>query len=63
MFIISLNRIYTRTGDSGTTGIHGGARVPKDDIRIEANGTLDELNCQIGIVRSMLRCPAPTGHL
>lgn len=49
-----MNRIYTRTGDSGTTGIHGGARVPKDDIRIEANGDLDELNCQIGVVRSLL---------
>ena len=47
-------RIYTRTGDRGTTGIHGGERVPKDDIRIEANGALDELNCQIGIVRSLL---------
>ena len=47
-------RIYTRTGDRGTTGIHGGDRVPKDDIRIEANGTLDELNCQIGIVRSAI---------
>ena len=49
-----MSRIYTRTGDKGTTGIHGGARVPKDDPRIEANGTLDELNCQIGIVRSIL---------
>lgn len=49
-----MNRIYTRTGDNGTTGIHGGARVPKDDIRIEANGALDELNCQIGVIRSML---------
>ena len=47
-------RIYTRTGDKGTTGIHGGERVPKDDIRIEANGTLDELNCHIGVVRSMI---------
>ena len=50
-----MKRIYTRTGDDGTTGIHGGERVPKDDIRIEANGTLDELNTQIGIVRSMLK--------
>jgi len=49
-----MERIYTRTGDAGTTGIHGGARVPKDDIRIEANGTLDELNCQIGVARSLL---------
>ena len=49
-----MNRIYTRTGDQGTTGIHGGTRVPKDDIRIEANGTLDELNCHLGIIRSML---------
>ena len=50
-----MKRIYTRTGDKGMTGIHGGTRVPKDDIRIEANGCLDELNCQIGIVRSLLR--------
>ena len=49
-----MNRIYTRTGDQGTTGIHGGKRVPKDDIRIEANGTLDELNCQLGTARAML---------
>jgi ATP:cob(I)alamin adenosyltransferase len=47
-------RIYTRTGDAGTTGIHGGARVPKDNIRIEANGDLDELNCHVGVIRSML---------
>ena len=45
-------RIYTRGGDKGKTGIHGGERVDKDDIRIEANGTLDELNAEIGIVRT-----------
>ena len=49
-----MKRVYTKTGDKGTTGIHGGMRVPKDDIRIEANGCLDELNAVIGIVRSML---------
>ena len=47
-----MKRIYTRTGDRGTTGIHGGERVEKDDIRIEANGTIDELNAVIGIIRS-----------
>lgn len=49
-----MKRIYTRTGDKGMTGIHGGSRIPKDDIRIEANGCLDELNAIIGVVRSML---------
>lgn len=47
-------RVYTKTGDKGTTSIHGGIRVPKDDIRIEANGCIDELNAQIGIIRSMV---------
>lgn len=49
-----MRRIYTRRGDKGMTGIHGGERVPKDDIRIEANGCVDELNTVIGIVRSLL---------
>lgn len=49
-----MKRVYTRTGDKGTTGIHGGQRVEKDDIRIEANGCVDELNAQIGIIRSLL---------
>lgn len=52
-------RIYTRSGDGGTTGIHGGDRVPKDDIRIEANGALDELNCHLGVIRSALAQPEP----
>lgn len=47
-------RIYTRGGDKGKTGIHGGQRVEKDDIRIEANGCIDELNSMIGVVRSFL---------
>lgn len=49
-----MKRIYTRTGDMGMTNIHGGERVPKYDIRIEANGCIDELNAVIGIVRSLL---------
>ena len=53
-----MKRIYTKTGDHGTTGIHGGQRVEKDDIRIEANGCMDELNATIGIIRSLL----PTAH-
>ncbi|MDR1755475.1 MAG: cob(I)yrinic acid a,c-diamide adenosyltransferase [Culturomica sp.] len=47
-------RIYTRSGDKGKTGIHGGERVDKDHIRIEANGCIDELNSMIGVVRSFL---------
>ncbi len=46
--------VYTKTGDKGKTGIHGGQRVDKDDIRIEANGCIDELNSVIGIVRSLM---------
>ncbi len=50
-----MNRIYTRTGDSGTTAIHGGLRVAKTDIRIEANGCIDELNVAVGSVRTSLQ--------
>lgn len=45
-------RIYTKSGDDGTTGLIGGARVPKDAARIEAYGTVDELNAVLGMVRS-----------
>lgn len=47
-----LPRIYTRTGDDGTTGLIGGERVTKDSPRIEACGSLDELNAAIGVARS-----------
>lgn len=47
-------KIYTRGGDKGKTGIHGGERVDKDDIRIEANGTLDELNSLLGLIRALI---------
>ena len=45
-------KIYTRTGDTGSTGLFGGPRVAKDDDRIEAYGTVDELNAAIGMARS-----------
>lgn len=45
-------KIYTKTGDDGTTGLFGGARLPKDHIRIEAYGTVDELNAVIGLLMS-----------
>lgn len=45
-----LSKIYTRTGDSGTTGLGDGTRVPKDHGRVEAYGTVDELNSTLGIV-------------
>src|SRR5437773_2091533 len=44
-------KIYTRKGDTGTTQLIGGTRVPKHHLRIEAYGTLDELNSWIGVVR------------
>jgi cob(I)alamin adenosyltransferase len=46
-------RIYTRTGDEGTTGLFGGGRVPKDDARVEAYGDVDELNASLGLARSL----------
>jgi cob(I)alamin adenosyltransferase len=48
-------KIYTRTGDDGTTGLLGAARVSKADARIEAYGTVDELNASIGVARSLDR--------
>jgi cob(I)alamin adenosyltransferase len=45
---IALNRIYTRTGDTGQTGLVGGQRVAKDSLRIECYGTVDELNSFVG---------------
>jgi cob(I)alamin adenosyltransferase len=44
-------KIYTKTGDKGTTSLYGGTRVPKYHLRIEAYGTVDELNSYIGLIR------------
>lgn len=49
---VALSRIYTRTGDGGDTGLTGGSRIAKDDVRIEAYGTVDELNAFIGLARA-----------
>lgn len=44
-------KVYTKTGDAGTTALFGGTRVPKHHIRIESYGTVDELNSHIGLIR------------
>ena len=48
---VRINRVYTRTGDRGETALVGGKRVPKDSLRIEAYGTIDELNSTVGLAR------------
>lgn len=47
-------KIYTRTGDDGTTSLIGGTKIPKSDLRIEAYGTVDELNSYIGLCKDLL---------
>lgn len=49
---IKITRVYTRTGDDGMTALVGGKRVPKDAARIEAYGTIDELNAVVGLARA-----------
>jgi cob(I)alamin adenosyltransferase len=51
---LTLSRIYTKTGDDGGTRLVGGQRVPKDDLRIECYGTVDELNSYVGLARTSL---------
>jgi cob(I)alamin adenosyltransferase len=53
-----LSKIYTRTGDDGTTGLGDGSRVPKDSARVEAYGTVDELNSSIGVLLAVADLPA-----
>src|SRR6516165_12582364 len=52
-----LSRIYTRTGDDGSTGLGDGTRVPKDSPRVEAYGTVDELNSAIGVLLATPEVP------
>jgi len=49
--VVKLNKIYTKTGDDGTTGLVSGPRRTKDDLRVEAYGTIDEANSAIGLAR------------
>jgi cob(I)alamin adenosyltransferase len=49
------DRIYTRTGDNGTTGLYGGGRVPKSNVRVDAYGEVDELNAVLGWARNIVR--------
>lgn len=51
-------KVYTKTGDKGSTGLIGGTRVAKDNIRIEAYGTVDELNSYLGVITDQLGNPA-----
>jgi len=52
-------KLYTRTGDDGTTGLFGGARVGKDDPRVEAYGTVDELNASLGLAAAACETQTP----
>jgi len=57
---LAINRVYTRRGDAGETGLAGGQRVPKDGPRIEAYGTVDELNAFVGAARATIDTLAPS---
>ncbi|HEV3179587.1 MAG TPA: cob(I)yrinic acid a,c-diamide adenosyltransferase [Steroidobacteraceae bacterium] len=57
-----LSKIYTRTGDDGTTGLGDGSRTPKDSVRVEAYGTVDELNCAVGVLLAVPNVPQPVAE-
>lgn len=56
-------RIYTKTGDDGTSGLIGGTRVEKYDLRLESYGTVDELNSWIGLIRTQPQVDAQANEL
>ncbi|MBX7145527.1 MAG: cob(I)yrinic acid a,c-diamide adenosyltransferase [Oligoflexia bacterium] len=57
--MVKINKIYTKTGDDGSTGLVGGKRTAKDSLRVVAYGDIDELNCAIGVASA---CAARCGH-
>ncbi|ASP35122.1 cob(I)yrinic acid a,c-diamide adenosyltransferase [Labrenzia sp. VG12] len=57
--MVVLNKIYTKTGDDGTTALGSGERRPKNDLRIDAYGTVDETNAVVGLVRLQTQEGAP----
>jgi cob(I)alamin adenosyltransferase len=57
--MVVLTKIYTRTGDDGTTALGDGTRVPKHDLRVAAYGTVDETNAAIGVARQALAADDP----
>jgi len=61
--MVHLTRIYTRTGDAGTTALGTGERRRKDDLRVEAYGSVDEANCAIGLARVALAGVAELGRV
>ena len=56
--MVKKSNVYTMTGDRGETSLAGGRRVPKDDVRIEAYGTVDELNSFIGVLDNLHNIPS-----
>ncbi len=60
---LTINRVYTRGGDKGQTSLVGGQRVAKDHLRIEAYGTVDELNAVVGLCRQACRDAPPGAEL
>lgn len=60
---MKLTRIYTRTGDNGTTALVGGQRTPKDSARLEAYGTMDELSSQLGLLCATIGNKEESRHI
>ena len=61
--MVVLNRIYTRTGDDGTTALGSGERRPKYDLRVSAYGTVDETNAAIGVARLHIAAESPVAPM